>query len=133
MSTMQPPPERLALEEASTADLVREMLDEAKELVKIEVELAKNEVEEEIAQAKKGAIALGIAAGCGVIVLCLLAVTLVLALGGTAMIALAVAAVFLVIAGIAAGIGWSIFPKKPLGRTRERLSRDVHQLKGNVA
>ena len=52
MSMYTPPPERLSLEEASTADLVREALDEAKELVRIEIELAKSEVESELARAQ---------------------------------------------------------------------------------
>ena len=58
----QPAPERLAIEDASThipgsghaprepsvGDLVREVLDESKEFVRIEIELAKVEVEKEI-------------------------------------------------------------------------------------
>src|SRR5262249_34933046 len=61
MSTSVTRPERLELEDASTADLVREAIDEAKELVRIEIELAKNEVEREIARAKRAAIGLAIA------------------------------------------------------------------------
>lgn len=130
---MQPPPERLAMEEASTADLVREALDEAKELVKLEVELAKTEVTEEIAGAKKAGIAFGIAGAFGVLALCMLAVALVLALGGTAIAALGVAAGFLVVAGVGAGIGWTMIPKKPLGQTRHRLENDLKQLKEHLA
>lgn len=133
MSNVQPPPERLALEEASTADLVREALDEAKELVRIEIEIAKNEVEKEIQQAKKAAIGFGVALAAGVLVLCLLAVALVLALGGTALAALAVAGALLVIGGIAAFAGYSVLPKKPLETTRHRLKSDVTQLKEHIA
>lgn len=130
---MQPPPERLAMEEASTADLVREALGEAKELVKLEVELAKAEVADEIAGAKKAGIAFGIAAAFGVVTLCMLAVALVLALGGTAIAALGVAAGFLVVTGLGAGIGWTMLPKKPLVQTRHRLENDLKQLKEHLA
>ncbi len=133
MSNMNPPPERLALEEASTADLVREALDEAKELVRIEIEIAKSEVEKEIAQAKKAAVGFGVALAAGVLVLCLLAVALVLAIGGTAVAALIVAACLLVVGGLAAFAGYSMLPKKPLETTRHRLKSDVTQLKEHMA
>ncbi len=121
------------LEEASTADLVREAMDEAKELVRLEVELAKEEVKEELVQAKHAAISFGIALGASVIVLCLLAMALVLALGGTAVVALCVAAGFMVIGGIAAWVGYGMVPKSPLGKTRHRLENDVNQLKEHIA
>lgn len=133
MSNVHPPPERLALEEASTADLVREALDEAKELVRLEIEIAKNEVEKEIAQAKKAAVGFGVALAAGVLVLCLLAVALVLALGGTPLAALGVAGGLLVVGAIAAFAGYSVLPKKPLEVTRHRLKSDVTQLKEHIA
>ena len=121
------------LEEASTADLVREAMDEAKELVHLEVALAKEEVKEELAQLQHAAISLGIAAGASVIVLCLLAVALVLALGGTALVALGVAGGFLAVAGIAGYVGYGMLPKNPLEKTRHRLENDVNQLKEHIA
>jgi uncharacterized membrane protein YqjE len=121
------------LEEASTADLVREAMDEAKELVRLEVELAKEEVKEELKQVEHAAIGFGIAAAASVLVLCLLAVALVLALGGTALAALAVAGAFLVIGGLAAWLGYGMLPKSPLVKTRHRLQNDVNQLKEHIA
>ena len=121
------------LEDASTADLVREAMDEAKELLRIEIALAKAEVKEELAQVQHAAISLGIAAGASVIVLCLLAVALVLALGGTALAALGVAGGFLVVGGIAGYIGYGMLPKNPLEKTRHRLENDVNQLKEHIA
>ncbi len=129
----QPAPERLAIEEASTGDLVREVLDEAKELVRIEIELAKVEVEKEIAQAKKAAVLFGAALATMVLMLCMLSMALVFALGGTALAALGVAAGLLVVSGAAAAIGYSMLPKNPLERTRKRLKSDVNQLKEHVA
>jgi hypothetical protein len=121
------------LEDASTADLVREAMDEARELVRLEIELGKEEVKLELKQAQHAAIALGIGAGAGVIVLCLLAVAIVLAFGGTAIAALLVAAAFLVLGGIAAGIGYGVLPKSPLEKTRHRLQSNVNQLKEHIA
>lgn len=130
---MQPPPERLAMEEASTSDLVREALDEAKELVRLEVELAKTEVTEELAEAKKAAVGFVVAGAFMVLALCLLSVALVLALGGTAVVALVVAGVFMVIAGIGAFAGYSMLPKKPLEQTRRRMKTDFQSLKEHLA
>ena len=121
------------LEEASTADLVREAMEEAKELVRLEVELAKEEVKEELKQVERAAIGFGIAAAASVIVLCLLATALVFALGGTALAALAVAGGFLVAGLVAAWVGYGMLPKKPMEKTRHRLQNDVNQLKEHIA
>jgi len=114
-------------------DLVREVLDESKELVRIEIELAKVEVEKEISQAKKAAVLFGAALATMVLMLCMLSMALVFALGGTALAALGVAAGLLVVSGAAAAIGYSMLPKNPLERTRKRLKSDVNQLKEHVA
>jgi hypothetical protein len=121
------------LEEASTADLVREMFDESKELVRLEVALAKEEVKEELAQVQRAAISLGIAAGASILVVTLLAMALVFALGGTALAALSVAGGFLLVAGVAGYVGYGMLPKKPMEKTRHRLETDVNQLKEHIA
>lgn len=133
MTMNQPPPERLPLEQASTVDLVKEALDEAKELVRLEVEIAKDEVKQELAQTKKAAIGFGVALAFALVVLSLLAVSIVLAVGGTAVAALAVAGVFLVLGGIAGYLGYTMVPKKPLDKTLNRVKRDVNQLKEHIA
>ena len=135
MALEVPPSERslASLEEASTADLVREAMNEARELVRLEVELAKEEVKEELAQVKRAAIVFGIAAGAAVITLSLLAVALVLALGGTALAAVAVAAGFLVVAGASGYAGRGMLPRSPLEKTRNRLQTDMNQLKEHIA
>jgi uncharacterized membrane protein YqjE len=133
MAMNQPPPERLPLEQASTVDLVKEALDEAKELVRLEVEIAKDEVKQEVAQTKKAAIGFGVALAFALVVLSLLAVSIVLAVGGTAVAALAVAGVFLVLGGVAGYVGYTMIPKKPLDKTMNRVKRDVNQLKEHIA
>lgn len=121
------------LEDASTADLVREAMDEAKELVRLEMELAKQEVKDELRHVERAAISFGIAIGASIIVMALLAMALVLALGGTPLVALAVAAGFLAISGVAAWLGYGMLPKKPLEKTIRRLQTDMNQLKEHIA
>ena len=130
---IQPPLERLALEEASTADLVREALDEARELVRIEVELAKGEVEREIQQAKRAAIGFGVAAAAATVALSMFAVAIVLALGATPVASLLVGGMFAVVAGVAGFLAYTTIPRKPLERTRHRLKADMNQLKEHIA
>jgi uncharacterized membrane protein YqjE len=135
MSIEVSPSERnlATLEEASTADLVKEAMGEAKELVRLEVELAKEDVKEELRQIQRAAIGFGVALASTLIVLCLLAVALVLALGGTALVALAMAGVFLVLAAIAGYAGYRLLPKVPIEKTRHRLENDMNQLKEHIA
>jgi hypothetical protein len=120
-------------EESTTGELIRDALDEAKELVKLEVELAKAEVMQEVAAAKKAAIGFAIGAVFGVISLSLFAMALVLALGGTALLALGVAFGALFLCAVGAGYGWSVLPRKPLPKTRRRVEGDVRQLKEHLA
>lgn len=133
MAIESPTPERMPLEEASTADLVRAALDEAKELVRIEVALAKDEVKAEVNGVKRAAIFFAVATAGALVFLSMLGVALVFALGATAPAALGVAAGFLLITAVAAYVGWSTLPKKPLDRTRQRLQSDVNQLKEHIA
>jgi uncharacterized membrane protein YqjE len=126
-------PSQLQLEEASTKDLVHELLDETKELVRIEVELAKSEVQLEIKHAKMAGVGFGIAGAAAILFLSSLVVAVILALGGTPLAALGTAAVLLVIAGLAGWLAYSALPKKPLERTRERVTRDVRELKEHIA
>lgn len=135
MAIEAPPSERspTVLEEASTADLVRQVVDEARELVRLEVALARAEVKVELQHAQRAAIGLGVALASAVLVLCLLAVALVLAVGGTAIAAVVVALGFLVVGGLAALFGYGMLPKAPLEKTRHRLENDVNQLKEHLA
>jgi uncharacterized membrane protein YqjE len=121
------------LDEASIADLVKEAVGEAKGLVRLEVELAGEELKEELRQVRRAAIAFGVALGSTVVVLCLLAVALVLALGGTPLVAVALAGGFVGIAGVTGSLGYGMLPKTPFGKTRHRLQNNMNQLKEHIA
>src|SRR5262249_1120929 len=82
----------------TTTDLVKQAIDEARELARLEVALAKNDALTELHDLKASAIAFGIAAAAALLGMALLLVALVLALGGiTAALLLGVA--LLVVAG----------------------------------
>jgi uncharacterized membrane protein YqjE len=120
-----------ALDTLPTTELMRQVLDETKELVRIESQLARDEVRADLAQLKSAAIFGGVALVLAWLTLSTLIVALVLALGG-ALVALACAGVLLFGASATAALAYQKLPKPPLARTRERLKSDVTQLKEHI-
>ena len=127
------PMEQTKTEDAPLAELLREALGDARELVKLEVELATDEVKQHAAEALRAAVAFGVAFAAAVVALALFAVALVLALGGTAAIAAAVGGGFVVAAGAAAALGYGALPKRPMEATRSRVRADMDLIKENLA
>ena len=119
--------------ELTAVELVETAFREAKELVTIEVALAKDELSKEVKATATAATGFAVAGACVVVMLALLGMALVLVLGGTPLIAAAVAGGFLVLALVAAVVGYSLLPKKPLARTRQHLTDDLNQLREHVA
>ncbi len=122
-----------ARDEATTLELLREAVSETRDLVRIELALARAEVTFEIERARRAAVAFAIAVASLVMVLCSLSVTLVLAFGGTVVASLGIAAVMLAVGVVASVAGYALLPKKPLERTIERWESDVNQLKERIA
>ena len=120
-------------EQKSTVALLKEALDETKELVRIEIELARIDVKDEIHRSKHALIGFALALAAALVAICMASVALVIALGGTALAALVVAAGFLVAGAVAAFVGHTHLPKKPLDRTRTRLEAEIHQFKEHLA
>jgi hypothetical protein len=116
----------------STTELVREALEETKELVRLEMKLAREEVRDDVLQLKTAAILLGVASVLGVLTLASLVVALVLGLGGGVLQALLVAAALALICGILVAVAYRSIPKVPLERTRSRLKTNVNQLKEHI-
>ena len=121
-----------ALDSVPTTELVREVLDETKELVRIETRLARQELLSDLQQLKHVAVFGGIAVGLGLLTLVALLLAFVLALGGSASAALLVAIVLLLGASLCAALAYQRLPKPPLARTRERIVSDVTQLKEHI-
>lgn len=119
-------------DDLSTGELLRQTLDETKELVRLEVELARQDITSELKQVKTAGIFLGIAAALAVVFIAMLNVAMVIALGATLTAALVVAAMVALEVAVLGYIGYRKLPKAPLQRTRERLVSDVRELKEHV-
>jgi len=116
------------LAEASTVELVGRLAEEAKELVKKEVELAKAELRSEWKSELKMAAGFAVTAVLALVTLNLLFVALVLALEETlpdGVAALVVAAGTLVMGGVAGAIAWAYRVRKLLPRTQRTLKEDA--------
>ena len=118
--------------ELSTSELVRQALDESRELVRLEVRLAQQELRDDVRKLKWGGILIGLAAAMFIVALAMFDVAVVLALGGTANVALIIAFIVLGEVAVLAFFGYRLLPKVPLERTRARLATDVHALKEQV-
>jgi uncharacterized membrane protein YqjE len=115
------------------ADLVRTAVDDAQRLVRLEIELARNEMRSEFTSMRTSAVAFGVAGGSSIVAVSLLLVALVLATGAHAWVALLIGVVLLVTAGASAYVGYRAIPKKPLQQTRERIEADAKKLREQVA
>lgn len=118
---------------SSTPELVKLVLADARELIALEVRMAVQEARTELLQIKQAAIVAGVAVALSLLGVGTLLVAIVLALGGTPLEALIVTAVLWVGAGISAVYAYSVVPKRPLEKTRERLKDDANHLKEHVA
>ena len=122
-----------SLDGHSTRSLLRDAVAHTKELVRLELGLARQELGEELLQVRRAAILAGVAVALGLVFLSTLAFALVLAWGGTAVVALGVAAGVLAIAGGMGALAYRAIPKRPLARSRERLQKDLTHLKEHAA
>ncbi len=117
----------------STVKLLEAALKETRELVRLEVELAKVEARKQVKGVVRASIGFAVAALMGVIALALMVVALVLALGGTAGSAFGVAVFMLLLGGAAGFFGVSSLPKNPLEKTRQHIKDDLKQFREHVA
>jgi uncharacterized membrane protein YqjE len=118
--------------ELSTSELVRQALDESRELVRLEVRLAQQELRDDVRKLKWGGILIAFAGAMFIVALAMFDLAVVLALGGTANVALIIAFIVLGEVAVLALVGYRLLPKVPLERTRQRLATDVHALKEQV-
>ncbi|HMA97259.1 MAG TPA: phage holin family protein [Polyangiaceae bacterium] len=118
---------------STTPELVKEVLADARELLTLEVRMAVDEAREEVLRVKRAAIAGAVAVVLVLLGAVALLVALILALGGAPWHALAVGGVLLLLACGGAAYAYSIVPKNPLAKTRERLRQSANQLKEHVA
>jgi uncharacterized membrane protein YqjE len=115
-----------------TGKLIRTALEETRDLVRLEVALARIEVLDEIAQAKRGAITLGVAVVTATAAFTMFLVAIALAFDLSWCAALIIGGALLVVAASAGALGWRAVPKAPLAATRARLESDYLQLKERI-
>jgi hypothetical protein len=116
-----------------TGRLIREAIDEAGTLARLEVALAREEIRTELAHMRDGAVALAVAASSGLAGIVILLVSLALAFTHAWLVALVIGAGLVAVAVGAGVYGWRAFPKRPLNGTRERLESDLKQFRERVA
>jgi hypothetical protein len=116
-----------------TGQLVREAIDEMRELVQLEVALAVDGAKGDLAKARTAGISLGAAAALAVCAVTMFFVALAAAFVPMWLAALVVGGVLLLIGGILGLVGWRALPRKPLAETRARLESDVKQLRERIA
>jgi len=117
----------------STSELIRQTLEETKELARLEIKLAREEVRDDLLQLQRFAILAGVTGVLAIVALAVLVVSVILALGGTAVAAFAVSGVLIVLCGVAAAVAYRHLPKVPLQRTQARLKADFQQFKEHTA
>ena len=132
MHSMDPQIERVAPPEVSSTELVKEALDDARQLIRLEVELAKEEVRREVAATKSAGIAIGVGAVALIAGVSLLLVALALAIFPGPIPSLVIGVVLVIGAAAAGFAGVKLLPKKPLGETRRRIETDIETVKERV-
>jgi hypothetical protein len=119
--------------QVSSAELLREAMDEARELIRLEVALAKDEVKREAVATKNAGIAFGIGGGVLLVGVTLLFVALALAIFPGPIPSLVLGLVLVAAAALACVAGMKLLPKRPLAETRRRIESDVERVKERVA
>jgi uncharacterized membrane protein YqjE len=122
-----------SIDPRSTSELVTQAVREMRELVDLEIKLAKEEVRGELVQAKRAAVAGALALALGLWAVAVLLVALILALGGTALNALIVGAVLLLACAGGAAYAYTAVPRDLLHQSRNRLKDDINRLKEHAA
>jgi hypothetical protein len=112
-----------------TTDLVREALVEARELVRLEVALAREDVTSKLAAAKRSCIAFGVAAAAALMALTLFAVAIVLAVPVPWAGALVVGGALVILAAALSALGWGLRPKQVFDKTKGRLESGFEEAK----
>jgi uncharacterized membrane protein YqjE len=118
----------------STPALIQQLRDDARDLFKLEVELARAEAKADLNSEVDLAKGAGIAAVCLILGLNMLIVSAVFAWAPEYawLAALIVGIVLLIVAGIAAAVGWARAHKQPLNTTRATLKEDLEWAKQQI-
>jgi Putative Actinobacterial Holin-X, holin superfamily III len=116
-----------------TTQLIREALDETRELVRLEVALAREEIRAELTQAKGAAVALSGAMALAIASFTMFMVAIALAFDLGWLAALVIGLVLSCISGALVLAGYRAIPRHPMVDTKDRIASDLKQLKERIA
>ncbi|HEX2735884.1 MAG TPA: phage holin family protein [Polyangiaceae bacterium] len=119
-------------ETVSTMELVKATVAEARELVQLELGIAREELKAEMQRVKRAAIIAGLATGSVFLAFASLLIALILVLGATLQAALLVALGFAVIGSALGACAYRFVPKTVLPRARHHLQNDFNELKEHI-
>jgi len=117
-----------APDDLATSELFRQLLEDTRNLVRLEVALAREEIQDELAGAKSGGMALGAAGVLAVSAFTMFMVAIANAWHLTWFSSLIIGIILMSMSGVMALYGWHDLPKKPLPETKERVSFDLQRL-----
>ena len=116
----------------STRQLVVDVLDQTRELVRLEVALARKELQAAVARAKAGITAFAGATVAATVACTLFVVAIALSLSSQRVAALLFAFLFLT-AAIGLGFaGYRLLPTQPMAETLGRIASDVKQVRERI-
>jgi hypothetical protein len=116
-----------------TGALIREAIDDAGALAKLEVALAREEIRTEMARMRSGVIALGVAGGTTVVGIAVVLTGCALTFAAAWVAAIAIGGGLLLVGLATALFGWRALPKSPMSETKDRIESDLKQLRERVA
>jgi hypothetical protein len=117
---------------APTGELVREAVDDARRLIRLEIQLARDDLKRELVALRTSGIVLGASAVAAIVGLSLVLVAIALAVFPGPVPALLIGVLLLAGAGLGASMGFKVLPKKPLDDTRRRLETNIDAVREQV-
>jgi hypothetical protein len=117
----------------TATQLVREALEQMRELVRLEVALAREEARDEWVRARAAGVSLGAGGVAALMGLTMLLVALAAGVAHMVVAALVIGGILIVLAAALGLIGYRGIPRKPMVGTKERIEADLKQLKERVA
>jgi hypothetical protein len=115
-----------------TPELIRQAVDGARELVRLELRLAREELRNDVARFTRIAVWSGVLYSLANVCLATLVFGSVLLSGGGAGVAFAVAGILALLVAVLAFVVYRILPGVPLKRTRARLQSEMTEFKEHV-
>lgn len=121
------------LEKDSSGELVRRAVSQVRDLLNVELELAKREAARQAKQLALGVAGFAVAVGLLSAAVAMGIVALFLALGPGVAVAGAIAGALVVLALAVAALSAKLLPSKPMGRTAARVEHTVQEVKEAIA